>query len=311
MKKEFYYFLTIYQEGSYTGASKRLFVSQPYLSKFIKDLENELGGPVFYRDNPISLTPIGESYYKYIISVTELERQLFSEINKINLKKEFTINIGIVRWRAPYWIPRLYDGLKDEYPNTRINFVEDSYINLCHKLENGITDFNIIQTYLNTKYNFYHFYFEDILFVTYKSNPNLDILKFDPGKKINVISVEEFSSCFKNQPFVMLHEESFTRQILNDFLDLNNIVLNVPVEVTNLATARNFVSLELGNSFLPSSQIPLEGDNSNLIFFKIENSGLLWNVGIEYIKEEKTTNIYDEVIKSCESIIRPMNDWWL
>ena len=42
--------LTIVQEGSITAASKKLFVSQPALSQTIKQVEEELGAPIFTRD---------------------------------------------------------------------------------------------------------------------------------------------------------------------------------------------------------------------------------------------------------------------
>ncbi len=37
------YFLTIVSEGSFSGAAKKLYVSQPYLSRYIIRLEKELG----------------------------------------------------------------------------------------------------------------------------------------------------------------------------------------------------------------------------------------------------------------------------
>ena len=42
--------MTIVQEGSITAASKKLFVSQPALSQTIKQVEEELGAPIFNRD---------------------------------------------------------------------------------------------------------------------------------------------------------------------------------------------------------------------------------------------------------------------
>ena len=55
--KHIQYVLTVLREGSITAASKRLYVSQPALSQTIKQIEQDLGAPIFDRStDPISLT---------------------------------------------------------------------------------------------------------------------------------------------------------------------------------------------------------------------------------------------------------------
>ena len=54
------YFLEVAREGSITGAAKVLHISQPTLSKQLKDLEYELGSKLFVRSNySVKLTDEG------------------------------------------------------------------------------------------------------------------------------------------------------------------------------------------------------------------------------------------------------------
>jgi len=56
------YFVMTAEEGNVSRASQRLFVSQPAVSRQIKDLEEELGMSLFKREpNGLSLTPAGET----------------------------------------------------------------------------------------------------------------------------------------------------------------------------------------------------------------------------------------------------------
>ena len=45
------YFVTMAREGNMTRAAERLFVTQPTLSKQLKDLEEELGRKLYERTN--------------------------------------------------------------------------------------------------------------------------------------------------------------------------------------------------------------------------------------------------------------------
>lgn len=63
---EIQYFLTIVKYGSFTEAAQTLSVSQPAISKQIRQLEAELGCSLFARSGrALSLTEAGQAYYAY------------------------------------------------------------------------------------------------------------------------------------------------------------------------------------------------------------------------------------------------------
>ena len=49
------YFITITEEGSISKAAEKLMITQPTLSRQLKDLEQELGEPLFIREHIKSL----------------------------------------------------------------------------------------------------------------------------------------------------------------------------------------------------------------------------------------------------------------
>ena len=61
--KQAKYVKTIAECGSLTAAAKQLFVSQPSLSQMLRQIEEEIGLPIFDRSvSPIHLTYAGEKY---------------------------------------------------------------------------------------------------------------------------------------------------------------------------------------------------------------------------------------------------------
>ena len=72
-------FLAVAQTKSLSAASKRLFISQPAISKAIKQLENELGTALFFRSSKgVQLTDDGELLYSHV----------FNAINEINIGEQ-------------------------------------------------------------------------------------------------------------------------------------------------------------------------------------------------------------------------------
>ena len=61
--RNYEYFTTIAKELNISRAAEKLFISQPSLSKFLIQLEEQLGTPLFIRGkNTMTLTPAGILY---------------------------------------------------------------------------------------------------------------------------------------------------------------------------------------------------------------------------------------------------------
>jgi len=70
--EQIYYFKKLAELQHYSKAAAELYISQPSLSYSIKNLEKELGSPLFQRNGRnVVLTKYGKEFYKYVVEVLE------------------------------------------------------------------------------------------------------------------------------------------------------------------------------------------------------------------------------------------------
>ena len=89
------YFVTIAREGNFSAAAEKLHMTQPPLSRMIKDLEDELGKKLLIRGNrKITLTDEGIILRKRAEEMIEFMEKTKSEISSLNKDISGDIYIG-------------------------------------------------------------------------------------------------------------------------------------------------------------------------------------------------------------------------
>ena len=130
---------------SLSEASKKLFISQPAITKNINNLENELKGKLLIRSNKgIELTEDGKKFYNFIRpaveQITNAEKE-FSNIAKIDVGE---IKIGSSNTILKYFLMSYLKTYTKMFPSIRIS-IEESYTNnLISMVKNGTIDIAII-----------------------------------------------------------------------------------------------------------------------------------------------------------------------
>ena len=109
------YFLAVAQEGSITGAAKFLHLTQPTLTRQLKDLEKELGHQLFIRTNHnVSLTPEGIVFSKRAQEIIDMVEKTEAEFNSMNNDISGDIYIGAGETAAITGVAEIIKELQEE-----------------------------------------------------------------------------------------------------------------------------------------------------------------------------------------------------
>ena len=127
--RQLLYFTAIAEEGTISGAARRLHLSQPPLSRQLQLLEEELGCQLFRRDTRhMELTEAGELLYarsrESLRSLGDIKR----EVADISLGKGGKLSLGVVSSVSGRLLPGWLRQFHELYPDIRIDLKEgDSY----------------------------------------------------------------------------------------------------------------------------------------------------------------------------------------
>lgn len=139
----FDYFVALAQEGSFTKAAQRLYITQQSLSSQIASLERELGCQLVVRRIPLELTYAGHVFLKYALAMQQQMLNLRREFCDITQNQKGILRVGIAFTRGRALMPGLIAQFQAQYPNIEVQLVEAANKTLYHNLLNGQADLAI------------------------------------------------------------------------------------------------------------------------------------------------------------------------
>ena len=139
------YFLEIAREGNMTRAGEYLHVSQPTLSKQMKELEQELGKKLFQRgSNNVSLTSEGMLLRKRAEDILDMVDKTTDEFRSLDDITGGEVRIGCAESCLIKYLARSIQKIKKKYPLFRYFLTSGNTEQVTERLDKGLFDFAVI-----------------------------------------------------------------------------------------------------------------------------------------------------------------------
>lgn len=248
--RELNYVLAIAKHQNITKAAEALYVSQPTLSKFLKQLEGELGQSLFRKlGHKYILTYAGERYVQKAEQILNLKNDLDLELSDIMKRDVGVLKVAFPTMRCTYMLPSTLPAFQTLHPNVKIDISEDYSDDLDHKILSGEVEVAFYTkpiVPLSSTIEYEVLEEEELLICTCKDHPLRHFAKPNPASRYPKLDV----SLLKNEMVIMMIPGQRTRQIVDDYIQRNGIQFNNVIYTSNLPAIMELVALGYGVAFI-------------------------------------------------------------
>ena len=150
------YFLAAAKEQNISAAAQSLHLTQPTLSRQLKELEEQLGKQLMIRGNrKITLTEEGMLLRKRAEEILDLVGRTEKEVMQSGDTINGDIYIGTGETDGMRQIAKTANILQQSYPNIHFHIVSGDAMDVCERLDKGLLDFGILLGDIDkVKYNY-------------------------------------------------------------------------------------------------------------------------------------------------------------
>ncbi|MEK3743330.1 LysR family transcriptional regulator [Brevibacillus sp. FSL K6-0770] len=274
-------FLTIAHHGSINRAAQALFLAQSTLTHRLKQLERQIGSPLFVRTaSGVSLTGEGRRLLPVAASIVEQMRSFIEQ-------KEQAQSMTIVAGKAfvAYELPRLIGEYRQANPGFTCYVRSTLYEESLSALLTGTADIAFLGSEMYHPHIHQEFLPSDrILLVMSPEHPWANHF---PG----------FSAWGSQEMILFGNHTAPYRQRIDHFLARNSIFPNVIMELDSFSAVKKMVERQLGITMLPERTILREVEEGRLVAHDIAEGTLQRPTLIAYLHQKKEDDAFQQFVQ--------------
>ena len=254
-------FYVVANHCNITKASEELSISQPAISKSIKNLEEQLGGQLFVRTKRgVFLTEEGKEFYNYIKQAIEYINNAENKFTDLINLETGCIKIGISTTLTKEFLLPYLEEFHSLYPKIDIQIITNLTSDLMPKLRNGLIDIVILN--LNDKN-----YGNDTQIIKCRKINDCFVVN---NKYKELIDKEVSLKDLNNYPLILQAKGSNTREFLDNIARENGVVLKPNIELASYSLVVEFSKIGLGIGYAIKEYIKQEIKNKELFELKVK-----------------------------------------
>ena len=283
------------ETGSFTGAGRRLHVSQSAISRQILLLEAELNEPLFWRiKRKVKITPAGEALLQLSLRVFDDIRETTERLSETQQKLTGTIRLVGGMTVSIYVFPTLLKEFQRLHPDVDVKVMTGPADRLVRRLRAGTVDLGLLtlpvsEPDLVTR----PVMREELQLVTYPGHPMAQ------KKRVETQDLNKL-------PFILYESGSNTRRVIDEFFVREQVQPRIVMETENVEIIKAMVASGIGSTLISNHAIEREVKAGMLVAHRLQAQPLVRETGWVYLKANRVPRKISEMIRVLDELLPKM-----
>ena len=286
-------FYVVAELGNITKASERLCISQPAVTKQIKNLESQLNMPLFIRTKKgVVLNECGKKIFLKVKQALILLDEATDTIKEFTDFSLGTIKIGISTTLMRNYLLKYVELFHNKYPNIVVDVYTDPTKDLIIKLKSGLIDFVVGKKpkKFDNDLEYYELGKTKYIFVANKKYFPLQETMLNPKE-------------LERYPILLQEYPSNSRDSVEKYFESNDIQIEPKMNIASSNLLVDFIIMGYGIGYVTELYVADEIKKGNLFQLNITRQPEEVSFGIISLKNNIMTSycrIFVESLKGRE-----------
>ncbi len=284
-------FLAIAEAKTFTAGARRVNVTQAAISMQIRQLEEEVGLPLFTRTpRRVILTEAGEYLLERARKILREHDSAIAEIAEVAGAEYGRLRIGSASGTfAMNQLPGIMHGLKEKFPNAELTVSSGTSQRLVDKIMHGEIDTAFVSLPVdNLNISTESLFSDEIVAIAHPNHP---------------LAKEKYISAatLAGEKLILGERGGNTRRMIDEFFQAANVRPNITMELSRQEALNNMVEAGLGVGMAGAKSVAKEIRDGKMVAWLIEGAEIKWELGLARLRGGHFSPIGKEFTRLCKA----------
>jgi DNA-binding transcriptional LysR family regulator len=286
-------FKAVAEAGSFTHAASRIHLTQAAVSVHIRQLEEEIGSPLFLRVNKkLFLTETGRALLSHAENILRAHDQAKAEIAAMGGPSRGRLHIGVASTAITvHPLPEILSEIKRKYALLDLSVIGGTSEWIIEQILSSQIDAGLVSLPVEAS---------DVMTETLRSDKLVAAMSPDHRlARARVIAAEELAE----EPLILGEKGGNTRRLIDLFFEKSGLTPQTVMELQRTEAIIKMVELNFGVTILPQEAVRKDVARSRLKAVPVRDLNLRWEFGVAYLKSDYLPQALDSFINLCRAYI--------
>lgn len=282
-------FIAIAEEKTFTAGAKKVGLTQAAVSMQIRQMEEEVGLPVFTRTpRRVILTEAGEMLLERARRILREHDSAIAELAEVAGAEHGRLRIGSASAMfATAQLPAILQELKENFPNAEVSVSSGTSKMLVDKILHGEMDIAFVSLPIETPNVVTELlYGDEVVAIAHPSHPDA---------KRKYIS----AAALAGESLILGEEGGNTRRMIDEFFNAANLKPNIVMELSRQEAINKMVENNMGVGIASAKSAVGPVKEGKIVSWWIEGAEIKWNLGLARLRGGYYSPIAKEFTEIC------------